>query len=352
MIADLLTALEEEKDQWIYKSINRFNERFLVFGGQKYGTAEDQITEIKNVAQSMFKQRSLDLERQEIEMKTLAEGMLEDERTLENLVSTVDFLQKELAMYESADKVLEPIQLEKFEFSLEDQFTFDKKDQVVFKERKVSKLLDGYEMVEADMLDFYQRQLSNSWLMFTKSMQNILPQAKFDVETNPPVVDVRLNHGRGLDQYLKAGNFEEDYWIVHDTLDWNNNSIYEYYENQINLFKKNSREEIMQLLDNKNEHKRLVEEKVQVLREQIQQKEKRFIELQDQLVRVKQECEQDMLRPKVLDDILKEEFVKTVSGWQEKLFSENATDEERWACHQYCQIILKQAERIIGNEYF
>ncbi|MDF2792102.1 MAG: hypothetical protein K0S80_5204, partial [Neobacillus sp.] len=43
-------------------------------------------------------------------------------------------------------------------------------------------------------------------------------------------------------------------------------------------------------------------------------------------------------------------FVKTVSDWREKLFAENASDEERWAYYQYCQIILKQAGRVIENE--
>lgn len=353
MIKDLLTRLEDEKDQWIYQAIAHFNERFPGFGVQRYdgaGTPEDLVLEMKNILDSLLKQTSLNLETMETEIKTIEVGMVDEQRRLDVLVSTVDHLQKELAIYEEADKGLERVQLEKFEFLLEYQFSFDKKDQVVFKERKVSKLLEAYEMVEGDMLDFYHRQLSNCWLMFKNSMENILPDAKFDVETNPPVVDVRLSHGRGLDQYLKVGNFEEDYWIVRDTLELNNHTVYEYYDNQITQFKKNSREEVMRLVDHKKEHRRLAEEQVKELQEHLQQMEKRFIEIQDQLVRVKQEWEQDMLRPKVLDTLLKEEFVKTVSCWREKLFSENATDEERWAYHQYCQIILKQVERVIENE--
>jgi hypothetical protein len=355
MITDLLTRLEDEKDQWIYEAIARFNERFPGFGGQRYdgpGTLEDQVLEMKNILDSLRKQTTFNLERMETEIKTIEVGMVDEQRRLEDLVSTVDSLQRELVIYDDADKGLEQVQLEKFQFLLDYQFTFDKKDQVVFKERKVSKLLEGYEMLESDMLDFYHRQLSNCWLMFKNSTENILPDAKFDVETNPPVIDVRLKHGRGLDQYLKVGNFEEDYRIVHDTLEMNNETVYEYYDNQITQFKKNSREEIMRLVDDKKEHKRLAEEQVQELQEHLQQKEKRLVELQNQLVRVKQEWEQDLLRPNVLDTMLKEEFVKTVSGWREKLFSEHASDEERWAYHQYCQIILKQAERIIGNEYF
>lgn len=351
MIADLLTTLEDEKDQWIYEAIDRFNERFLVFGGQQNGTAENRIMEIKNIELSMFKERRLDLERMELEMKTLMEGMEEDQRTLENLESTRDVLQKELAIYEGAEKVLDQIQLEKFQCVLDDKFTFDKKDQVVFKERKVSRLLDSYETVEMEMVDFYQKQLSHIWLLFTKSMQNISSNAKFDFETNPPIVDLSLNHGRGLDQYLKVGNFAEDYWIVQETLVSNNNVVNEYYVNQINQFKKNSKDEILRLIHDKNGYKRLAEEKVLELQEKVNQMEQRLIELQVKLVSVKSEWEQNMLRPKVLDDMLKEEFVKTVSRWQEKLFAESASDEERWVYHQYCQIILKQAERIIGNEY-
>jgi hypothetical protein len=353
MITDLLTRLEDEKDQWIYEAIARFTEQFPGFGIHRYdgaGTPEDHILEMKNILDSLRKQTTLNLESMETEIKTIESGLANEQRRLEELVSTVDHLQRELAIYDDADKGLEQVEFEKFQFLLEYQFTFDKKDQVVFKERKISKLLEIYEMVESDMLDFYHRQLSNCWLVFKNSTENILPDAKFDVETNPPLVDVRLKHSRGLNQYLKSGNFEEDYRIIHDTLEMNNQTVYEYYENQINQFKKNSRAEKMRLVDVMKEHRRLAEEQVQELQEHLQQKEKRLVELQDQLIRVKQEWEQDMLRPKVLETLLKEEFVKTVSDWREKLFSENASDEERWAYHQYCQIILKQAERIIGNE--
>jgi hypothetical protein len=351
MIANLLTSLEDEKDQWIYEAIDRFNERFLVFGDQKVGTAENQIMEIKNIEHSMFKQRSHDLARMEKEMKTLVEGIEENQRTLENLEPTLDVLKKELAIYVGEEKALDQIQLEKFECNLDEKFSFDKKDQVVFKERKVSRLLDSNKEVEMEMLDFYQKQLSHIWLLFTKSMQNISSNAKFDFETNPPVVAVSLKHGRGLDHYIKVGNFEEDYWIVHDTLEWNNNTVYEYYDNQIDQFKKNSKEVIMRFIHDKNGHKQLAEEKVLELHEKISQKKNHLLGIQDKLGRAKSEWEQNRLRPKVLDDMLKEEFVKTVSYWREKLFAENASDEERWAYHQYCQIILKQAERIIGNEY-
>jgi hypothetical protein len=351
LVTDLLTKLEEEKDQWIYDAIERFDgEKYAE--GQELVSPEGQIIEIKNIEHSMYKQRNLDFERMELELKTLEETMVENRRILEDLEPTVDVLQKELAIYEGGTKGLEVIPLEKFQCVLDDKFTFDKKDQVVFKERKISKLMESYHLAETEMLDFYQRQLSDVWLLLTRSMQNIAPTAKFDFETNPAVVDVSLKHGRGLDQYLKPGNFEEDYLIVLGTLEWNNSIVYDYYINQINQFQRNAKEEIMQLWDRKDEQKRLADEKVLDLQEKNRQMEERMVELKDQLSKVKQELEQTLRRPKLLDVILKEEFVRVVSGWQERLFADDASDEERWLYHQYCQIILKQAERIIGNEYF
>ncbi|MFB3170244.1 hypothetical protein P5G62_024355 [Neobacillus sp. 179-C4.2 HS] len=351
MIADLLTTLEDEKDQWIFQAIDRFNERFLIFGDQKDGTAESQVTEMKNSEQSMFKERSLDLERMEIELKTLVEGLAADERTIENLELTCDVLQKELAIYEDEEKVLDQIQLEMFECILDDKFTFDRKDQVVFKERKVSRLLESYNLVEMEMVDFYQRQLSRIWVLMSRSMQNIDSTAKFDFKTDPPLIELSLKHGRGLDHYLKSGNFEEDYRIVLDTLVRNNESVYDYYVSQVEQFKDNGKAEILGLWERKNDLKKLAAETLSDLQEKKAQREARILELQDQLGRAKSEWEQNRLRPKVLEDMLKEEFVKLVSNWQEKLFAESASDEERWVYHQYCQIILKQAERIIGYEY-
>lgn len=212
--------------------------------------------------------------------------------------------------------------------------------------------MGSYQLVESDMLDFYQRQLAEAWLLLTRSMQNIPSAVKFDFVTNPPVEEVNLKHGRGLDQYLKPGNFDEDYWIALGTLEWNNSIVYEYYLNQINQFQRYAKEELMQLWDRMHEQKCLADEKVLELQVKNRQMKERMVELKDQVGRAKPEWEQDLLRPKLLEDILKEEFVRAVSGWQEKLLARDASDEERWAYHQYCQIILKQAERIIGNETF
>lgn len=354
MIADLLTKLEDEKDQWIYEAIDHFNG--LHSDGEKFvppvGTAENQIMQLKNIEYSIRMQKSLDLERMEIEMKTIKAGREEAQRTHENLVSTLELLNKELEIYESELKNLDKIQLDEFQCLLDAKFTFDKKDQVVFKERKISKLMESYQMVEMDMLEYYQKQLSNIWVLLSRSMQTIDPTAKIDFKTEPPLVAVSLMHGRGLDQYLKPGNFEEDYGIVLDTLGRNNDLVYEYYASQVDQFKQGSKQDLMQQWTLKDEQKRLATENLLELQEMKVGRENRMVELQSELVRAKQEWEQVELRPQLLDDILKEEFVKAVSGWQEKLFAEGTSDEERWIYHQYCQIILKQAERIIGDEYF
>ncbi len=314
-------------------------------------TPENQIIQIKNIEHSMSKQKNLELDRMSKEINAIENSQDEDQRVYENLKSTVHYLQEELEFYEAERRGLDAIQLEKYRCQL--YRYFDKKDQVVvFKERKTSKLLESFQMAELEMLDFYQKRLADTWLLLTRSMQSISSTVRFDFKTDPPLVDLVLNHGRGLDQYLKLGNFEEDYQIVLDTLARNNDIIYDYYVSQINQFKTNGKKEIMQLSTLKDEHKKLADENLLAEQEKQKQKQARKIELQDKWERAKREWDEDLLRPKLLDDILKEEFVKAVSGWQEKLYAEDASDVERWAYHQYCQIILKQAERIIGNDYF
>jgi energy-coupling factor transporter ATP-binding protein EcfA2 len=315
-------------------------------------TPGNQIMQIKNIEHSISKQKNLDLERMSKEITMIEESKVEDQRLCENLESVVHYLKEEIEFYEAESKGLDAIQLEKYRCQLYRYFEFDKKDQVVFKERKTTKLLESFQMAEMEMLNFYQKMLSDTWLLLTRSMQNVSSTVRFDFNTDPPLLSLSLNHGRGLDQYLKPGNFEEDYQIVLDTLVRNNDVTYDYYVSQINQFKTIGKQEIMQLSMLKYEHKRLADEDLLAEQEKQKQKQAWLIELQDKWERTKRECDQDLLRSKLLDDILKEEFVKAVSRWQEKLFADDASDEERWAYHQYCQIILKQAERIIGNDYF
>ncbi|WP_342433426.1 hypothetical protein [Neobacillus sp. FSL H8-0543] len=315
-------------------------------------TPENQIMQIKNMEHIISKQKNLYLTRIE-EQIILVEGTRgEDEAKLGNLNSTLAYLQDELVFYEDELKGLNGIQLEKFHCLLYQKYEFDKKDQVIFKERKISKLMESFQLVEMEMLDFYQKQLSDIWLQFTRRMKNIDSTIRFDFTTNPPILGLSLKHGRGLDQYLKLGNFEEDYQVTLDTLVSNNEIVFDYYVSQINQFKRNGKKEIKQLWSEKNEHKDVIDEKITEEMEKGIQREARIADLQRELERARRDWEQDLLRPQLLDDILKEEFVKAVSWWEEKLIDEDASDVERWAYHQYGQIILKQAERIIGNEYF
>lgn len=356
MIADLLTKLEDEKEQWIYDAIDRFHGQFMDLNGRWYetgeGTAENQIMNMKSSIHSLRKQRNLELETKQLELKTIEARLLEDERTYENLVTAIEFLNKELVLYTDQLQSLEKVQWEKYHVLLNDKFTFDKKNQVVFKERKISKLMESYQMAEMELDDFYQRQLSTIWVLLSRSMENINSAAKVDFKMDPPLVGLSLKYGRGLNQYIKPGNFEEDFRIVRETLEENNDLVYRYYESQVNQFKEKGIEDIKLLSTQKKEHKRLAEENLHELQEMRKRNEKRMLELQDELGSEEIERNQELLEPKLLDDLLKEEFVKTVSRWQDKVFAENVSDEERWLYHQYCQVILKQAERIIENEYF
>ena len=92
----------------------------------------------------MRKQKNLDLERMGNEINSIGESMEKDQQTLENFESTLDYLHKELEVYEGEQKGLDGIQLEKFTFYLDEKFNFDKKDQVIFKERKISKLIESF----------------------------------------------------------------------------------------------------------------------------------------------------------------------------------------------------------------
>ena len=125
LVADLLGKLEEEKDQWIYNAIERFDGQKVV-KGQGLTEPENQIMLIKKIEHSIRRQKSLELEQLEIELKTLEEGMPDKQRTLENLESTVDFLQKEVALYEGELGRLDKIQLGKFQCLLDEKFEFSR----------------------------------------------------------------------------------------------------------------------------------------------------------------------------------------------------------------------------------
>jgi hypothetical protein len=315
-------------------------------------TPENQILQIKNIEYSIRKQKDTDLERMEKEIKLIRESIEEVQESSEHLASIGEYLQEELEFYVKDIKELEKIQLEKFNCLLYGKFSYDKKDQVVLKERKISKLNESFKQVELEMLDFYQKQITKSSLLLQQILRNVSPSERFDFKTNPPTVGLTLKHGKGLDQYLSLRNFEEDYGIVLEALRRNNDIVYDYYFNQINHFKRDGKKVLMRLWKERFQDLRRQDEQVKEKQELKRQREAWMEEIQEKLDRAKKEWEQDLERPDKLDEILKDEFLKAVSRWQDKLFSDQVTDVERWAYHHYSQIILNQAERILNNDYF
>ncbi|MCQ6279344.1 hypothetical protein [Bacillus sp. EB600] len=346
--------LKQKNSPIFQKSKDWINQLFLELldSATAVKTPENQIMQIKNIEHSICKQKKLNFERMEKEYRLIKERLQEDQQNYENLVSASHYLQEEIGFCETELKNIDRIRLEEFTCDLYEKFTFDdKKDQVVFKERKKSKLMESFQMVEKEMLEFYKDQTEKNCQSLKQIIQRITPSATLDFQTDPPIEGLPLKHGRVLNQYLKRGTFEEDYSIVLDTLEKNNTIVYNYYFSQLNHFIQHCKKELLQLWNTKKEHYRLADDQVKEKLEQKRQKEASLIEIQEKLVWAKRERNQDLVHKRLLDEILKEEFVKAVDGWKEKMFSDRATDAERWAYHLYCQVILKQAERIIGNDY-
>ncbi|MFZ7944851.1 hypothetical protein [Neobacillus sp. 19] len=358
MSIDLLTKLEEEKDQWIFRAITRFNKDFLHFDGEMQDelTAvkppENQIMQIKNILYSIYKQKKLDLERMEKEIKRNKDRIEEAEKVYRNLTMSAQYLQEDITHYEGLLTDLGQIQLEKFTCELYKKFQFDpKKDQVVVKERKTSKLNKSFKEAEWEMTEFYREQLVEIARKIKQMLPDAAPSLLFDFQSTPPLIALSLKHGRGLDRYFVPKNFEEDYKILRDTLNENNTIVYNYYRDQLNHFKQKAKKELMQLSGGKKEHRCMVLKSIEEKQAEKTQIEKSMAALEEKLSRALWEWNHEMERPRKLDEILKEEFVKAVSEWQEKLFATETTDVERWVYHQYSQLILIQAERIIGHEY-
>ncbi|GHH99821.1 hypothetical protein [Neobacillus kokaensis] len=316
-------------------------------------TPENQIMRIKNMQHSIYRQKSVDLEQIDKDIDQIKESLEEAGQSYSNLTMASQYLLEELGHYEELITDLDKIQLEKFRCRLYTKFEFDpKKDQVVFKDRKTTRLIESFNEVEWEMEEFYKKQLGERARKLKQILREIISSAKFDFQTEPQVKALSLNHIGGLDQYLVFKHFEEDYKIVLDTLNENNTLVYEYYNNQLRHFKLFVKAELMRLCGVKEQHKRMTLEKIKEKQDQKIQQEMSLAKLEEKKTRAQWEWNHDLERPRMLDEILKEEFVKAVSVWQEKLFAKQTTDVERWVYHQYCQIISKQAERIIGNEYF
>ncbi|MBU8918442.1 hypothetical protein BGM25_20580 [Bacillus sp. FJAT-29953] len=349
MSIDLLARLEEEKDQWLHKAMDRFNEEFTCFDDKTVLTPEYQIMQMK----SIHRQNNLDLDRLEKEIKLIKDRIEEEELGYQNLTKAVQYLQEEITHYEGLLLELESIQLEKFNCFLNVKFEFDpKKDQVVFKDRKTTRLIEGFNEVESEMAEFYRKQLDDNERKLARIFRDAAPDISYVFQSNPQASSLSLKHGRGLDQYLVLKNFEEDYRIVADTLNENNMLVYEYYINQLNHVKQMGKRDLLLQSAAKKEQHQMASAKAAELQEQKRQKELSLATLEEQFTRALWEQNQELERLQKLDEFLKEEFVEAVSKWQAKLFGEQTPDVERWLYHQYSLMILKHAERIIGNEHF
>lgn len=349
MCNDLLARLEEEKGQWLHKAMDRFNEEFTCFDDKTILTLENQIMQMK----SIHRQNNLDLDRMEKEIKLIKDSIEEDVLVYQNLTNAVQYLQEEITHFEGLLTELDSIKLEKFNCLLHTKFEFDpKKNQVVFKDRKTTRLIEGFNEVESEMAEFYRKQLDDNERKLARIFRDAAPDTSYAFQSNPQASSLSLKHGRGLDQYIVLKHFEEDYRMVADTLNENNMLVYEYYINQLNHAKQIGKRDFLQQSAAKKEQHQMASEKAAELQEQKRQKELSLAALEEQLTKAIWQQNQELERLQKLDEFLKEEFVEAVSKWQVKLFGEQTPEVERWLYHQYSQMILKQAERIIGNEYF
>ncbi|WP_053363191.1 hypothetical protein [Bacillus sp. FJAT-27251] len=339
MITVLLAELEEKKDKWISAAIRRLG---LDDEGMSEQDPENLILQLKDKQDHELKELSLELECMAKRLKELEQSILEKEQSLQALSVTLSTLQSELKSCKSELEWIEDFLFEEYEPNIQDRFAWDDKNsQVAFKDRKISRLRDSFKKEQEKMLQFYEQQIMNIW--------NADHTGPF---TTPPVSRLSLKHGHGLDQYVNPLNFKKDYHNVLDTLKMNSRIAYEYYLNQLREDNEKRTLEMQKLLDlNEGKLRELLEVKATLTEQKILEESMKR-ELEDKLSRSWWEWNtliQEQLERK---EILMEEFVKTVSKLQGKLLAEETNAEERWAYHQYCQIMLMQGERIIGNDEF
>jgi hypothetical protein len=348
MITDLLLKLEEEKNQWICEALRR-----LEVWEEKEHTAEQQIIQIQTQHDHLLKQKSLDLEFMESELKLLLKNRNENEKILKDSRSALTYLLGEIQFYEFELGSLEDIRLEPFEYRIHEYFALDeKKSQAVFKDRKISKLKESFKLEQTEMLKFYEQQLTKLSERLHSVFSHFVPSKTIEFETNPPMVRLSLKHGQWLDQYVNPVNFREDYFIVHETLERNNQNVFHFYLRQLNDYKEVGKRELVQLLRAKEKQFKLQDEEIKVIQEQQAQQESHRMVLEEKAAKAWWEWNQLMENQLRVKEILKEEFVKAVSSWQEKFLSEDTSEEEQWVYHQYGQRMMKQAERIIVNDEF
>jgi hypothetical protein len=220
---------------------------------------------------------------------------------------------------------------------------------MIFKERKTSKLKEIFKLEQTKMQESYELQMSKYLGKIQQIFQTLELVDSLEVHTNPPFVRLSLKHGHGLDQYVNLANFKEDYFVLFEVLGKNNQIASHYYLRQLNEFKKKGRKELLKLVSEKGKQIRLQEDKInQIMKQQLEKESRRKV-LEKQVTSAWWEWNHLMEQLLMIKDILKEEFVKALSRWQDKMFSEEESPEERWIYHQYGQRMMKQAERIIGK---
>lgn len=315
-------------------------------------TPENQIMQIKNMGHSIRRQKKQELEGMKIAIQQIKNSIEEEKKSIENYEAALSFLNTEIAAVQEELKCLEEIKLEQFRYSLVDQFEYDKKGNVSFKDRKTDKLIETFDFLELDMLSYYEKQMSQLMRKIKNVMVSVDETPRLDLRNTPPIIQLALKHEGLTNQYYLLKNYDEDFSIVRETLSTNNVTIYEYYQKQFNRMKENCSQFLKELLQTKENYYRFAEEKVKEKKAMILDKENVKKDVMEKLDHATKELNQDLERPLKLDEILKTEFVKAVSELQTKLLSPVVSDAERWAYHQYSQIMLKQAERIIENDYF
>jgi hypothetical protein len=364
---ELFSKLEAEKDKWIHQAIDVFSEGFLRFDEQKYDkdqvlmgdygptlnavdTAENQILQIKNMLHSIRRQKIQELDGMKKIIQQLSETIENDEKSCKNDEKALDDLRAKLTSITDNLNRLDKLRMEEFDYEMEEHFRFEK-GKVIFKDRKTDKLIDMYNSLELAMLQHYEKQMRDLVKTMENVMLNVDLNPSLDFEATPFISGLELKHGGLSNQYLLYKNFEEDFSIVEETLEDNHKTIHQYYQQQINHMVKQCKQSLMDLLESKQNHHRAAEEEVEQKKQIIHMNKNELKDVKGKLDHLSRKWNQELEYPLQLDAILKEEFVKAVSELQTKVVSLEASDSEKWVYHQYSQIMLKQAERIIGNDY-
>ncbi|MFS0634300.1 hypothetical protein AB1K84_00230 [Mesobacillus foraminis] len=306
---------------------------------------ETRMLEVKSRMRGFFRAKDLQLETLEKKLQDLQENLIACEQSCRQSEDDAAQLFGQVELCEAELTSLKEIEIEKFEASSNEAIGL-----APFKERKISKLKESFKQQETSMLDFYEEQAARVSILLKEILQDGFSLRAFD--TNPPIGRLALKHGKGLDQYLNLGNFEEDASIVRETLERNNETIFGYYTRQLNDYKEKGQKRLQEQLKVKEEKYEEAAKRGRETQEQQEQYKHKILEAEEQLTEARSVYHHCLESIHNLDDLLKEEFAKAAASLQEKMLAENASDIERWACHNYSQRMLKQAERMMKNDYF